>query len=69
MQANIVPAIESVSTDTIRKYYRRVREYIKAYREGITDGVKVKLTSHTFKQTYYYYLVTVMIGLWGVVSI
>ena len=35
LQANIVPAIESVSTDTIRKYYRRVREYIKAYREGM----------------------------------
>jgi len=49
LQANIVPAIESVSTDTIRKYYRRVREYIKAYREGITDGVKVIEALKTYK--------------------
>jgi len=39
-------AIESVSTG---KYYRRVREYIKAYREGITDGVKVIEALKTYK--------------------
>ena len=33
----IHPALNSVSIETIRKYYRKSREYMKAYREGQID--------------------------------
>lgn len=49
LQANVVPALESASTDTIRKYYRKAREYMKAYREGITDDVEVIKALKTYK--------------------
>jgi len=41
LEATIIPTLNSVSIDTIRKYFRKARENMKAYREGITDGVKV----------------------------
>ena len=41
LEKTIHPAMDSVSIDTIRKYFRKAREYMKAYRERITDGVEV----------------------------
>ena len=36
---NIVePALESVSLDSIRKFFRKMRDYLRAYREEITIG-------------------------------
>ena len=34
LRANVHPALDSVSTDLIRKYFRRVVEYERAYLEG-----------------------------------
>ena len=46
----MTPALESVSLDAIRKYFQKSRDYIHAYREGISgfqanDAVK-KYKSH-----------------------
>ena len=47
LQGTIVPALESVDIDLIRKYFRKARDYMRAYREGNTPGngleKKVKL--------------------------
>ena len=34
----VEPALESVSLDSIRKFFRKMRDYLRAYREGITIG-------------------------------
>ena len=49
LEKTIHPALDSVSTDTIRKYFRKVKEYMKAYREGITDGVEVVEALKSYK--------------------
>ena len=36
LQNTVTPALESVSLDAIRKYFRKSRDYIHAYREGIS---------------------------------
>ena len=36
LQSTVTPALESVSLDAIRKYFRKSRDYIHAYREGIS---------------------------------
>ena len=46
LKHTISPALESVSQDTIRKYFRKSRYYMHEYREGFTgyqanDKVKV----------------------------
>ena len=48
-EETIYLALDSVKTETIRKYLRKAREYMKAYREGITDGVKVVEALKTYK--------------------
>ena len=40
--AFINPALDSVSTDLIRKYYRKVGDYEKAYIEGKAAGKEVE---------------------------
>ena len=35
----IIPALEFVKLDTIRKYFRKCREYMQAYREGKLEAV------------------------------
>ena len=49
LEKTIHPGLDSVSIDTIRKYFRKAREYMKAYREGITDGVKVVEALKSYK--------------------
>ena len=34
----VEPALESVSLDSIRKFFRKMRDHLRAYREGITIG-------------------------------
>ena len=41
LQKTIDPVLNSVSTDTLRKYFRKASEYMKANREGVTDKVIV----------------------------
>ena len=42
LDKTINPALDSVSVSLIRKYYRRVREYHRAYREGKSGGLEVE---------------------------
>ena len=41
-RSNRIPALESVLLDTIRKYFRKCREYMQAYGEGKSGGADVK---------------------------
>ena len=41
-RSNRIPALESLWLDTIRKYFRKWREYMQAYREGKSSGTDVK---------------------------
>ena len=43
LRVNINPALDSVSTDLIRKYFRRVLEYERAYLEGKKAGKEQQL--------------------------
>ena len=36
------PALDSVSLDLIRKYFRKIREYQQAYTEGAKAGKEVE---------------------------
>ena len=45
----IGPALDSVSTDFIRKYFRRVREYEQAYLEGKQAGKELEQAVKVFK--------------------
>ena len=45
----INPALDSVSTDTIRKYFRKTAEYEKAYREGKQAGKEVEEAVKLYK--------------------
>ena len=45
----IDPALDSVSTDLIRKYFRKVREYHKAYLEGKKAGKELEKAVKLYK--------------------
>lgn len=45
----IDPALDSVSTDLIRKYFRRVKEYEKAYLDGKKAGRELEQAVKVFK--------------------
>ena len=45
----INPAIDEISTDTIRKYFRKAAEYEKAYREGKQAGKEVEVAVKLYK--------------------
>ena len=49
LEKTITPAFESVSIELIRKYFRRVREYHRAYREGNCGGVEVESAVKLYK--------------------
>ena len=43
------PALDSVSTDTIRKYFRKIEEYERAYKEGKKAGLEVEKAVKLYK--------------------
>lgn len=43
------PALDSVTTDMIRKYFRKVEEYERAYREGKKAGLEVEKAIKLYK--------------------
>ena len=43
------PALESVSTDLIRKYFRKAKDYEKAYSEGLKAGREVEKAVKKYK--------------------
>ena len=45
----IDPSLDSVSVDLIRKYFRRVREYERAYLEGKQVGKELEQAVKVFK--------------------
>ena len=49
LKRTIGPALNSVSTDLMRKYFRRVREYASAYREGHKAGPEVEKALKEYK--------------------
>ena len=49
LKRTIGPALNSVSTDLMRKYFRRVREYVRAYREGHKAGPEVEKALKEYK--------------------
>ena len=51
LERTIVPALESVRLDTIRKYFRKCREYMQAYREGNAGGSDVEKGVQKYKST------------------
>ena len=42
LRKTTVPALESVNLDLIRKYFRKARGYIRAYRDGNNAGRQVE---------------------------
>ena len=49
LEKNINPALDSVTVLLIRKYFRRVREYHRAYREGKSGGAEVEEAVKLYK--------------------
>ena len=49
LRANVNPALDSVSTDLIRKYFRRVLEYERAYLEGEKAGIELEQAVKVYK--------------------
>ena len=45
----IEPGLDSVSVDLIRKYFRKAREYERAYREGHQAGMEVEMALKQYK--------------------
>ena len=49
LEKMITLALDSVRVDLIRKYFRRVREYHRAYREGKSGGTEVETAVKLYK--------------------
>ncbi len=49
LHTNVNPALDSVSTDLIRKYFRRVLEYERAYLEGKKAGKELEQAVKVYK--------------------
>ena len=45
----IGPALDSVPVDLMRKYFRRVREYARGYREGFAAGPALERAVKQYK--------------------
>ena len=45
----MVPALDSVNVDLIRKYFRKARRYMRAYREGKTAGQEIEEAVKKYK--------------------
>jgi len=43
------PSLDSVNVDMIRKYFRKVREYHRAYRDNIKEGKDMEKTLKLYK--------------------
>ena len=43
------PALESVSLDSICKFFRKMRDHLRAYREGITIGPLMDAALNQYK--------------------
>ena len=49
LERTVVPGLQSVRLDTIRKFFRKSREYMQAYREGKSGGKDVEQAVKFYK--------------------
>ena len=49
LEHTVEPALETVFTDLIRKYFQKVCEYSRAYREGYSAGPEVEKALKQYK--------------------
>ena len=49
LRKTIAPALDTVTVDLIRKYFRKARNYIHAYREGKAAGQEVEIAVKHYK--------------------
>ena len=56
----IEPGLDSVSVDLIRKYFRKARDYERAYRECHHAGIEVKMVKHKSHRHIFYYMCIVL---------
>ena len=48
-KCTVVPALESISINLIRKYFRKARDYMRAYREGHASGKELEKAVNKYK--------------------
>ena len=49
LEKTIGPAVDSISTDLMCKYFRRVREYQQGYRESLAAGPELESAVKLYK--------------------
>ena len=45
----IIPALDSVTLDSIRKFFRKMRDYMHAYKDGLTAGPELEKAVKKYK--------------------
>ena len=50
LRKNAVPVLESVSLDSIQKYFKKVRHYMFVYLEGLSGGSKLEKLVKVYKK-------------------
>ena len=49
LENTIVPALDSVTLDSIRRFFRKMRDYMHAYKEGLTAGPELEKAIKKYK--------------------
>ena len=49
LEKTIIPALDSISVDLIRKYFRKTKEIMRAYREGHTPDCELEAALKEYK--------------------
>ena len=49
LEGTIIPSLDSITLDSIRKFFRKTRDYIRAYKEGLTAGPELENAVKKYK--------------------
>ena len=49
LEGTIIPALDSVTLDSIKKFFRKMRDYINAYKEDLTAGPELEKAVKKYK--------------------
>ena len=49
LESTIIPALDSVTLDSIRKFFRKMRDYMDAYKEGLSAGPELEKAVKKYK--------------------
>ena len=49
LESTIIPALDSVTLDSIRKFFRKMRDYMHAYKEGLIAGPELEKAVKVYK--------------------